>query len=165
MDFICRVCDRSLIKNPSEYQHYLATSRMKNDKKLYIKHTINNTNLDELDKILNDYMTTHNEKIDSYLFSCKLAIKVDNNFTENIETSYFYNADFFNTKRNFLFNIYHFIRRAYKACSVCNIKQTILKTVNDRCNMTYKYYMNLPMSMVERRIFINIAKNPSFLNS
>ena len=31
--------------------------------------------------------------------------------------------------------------------------------------MTYKYYMNLPMSMVERRININIAKNTSLLNS
>ena len=30
--------------------------------------------------------------------------------------------------------------------------------------MTYKFYKNLPMSMAERRIIINIAKNPSLLN-
>ena len=42
MDYFCQVCDRSLIENPSEYQNYLATSRKKNDKNLYIKYTINN---------------------------------------------------------------------------------------------------------------------------
>ena len=41
----------------------------------------------------------------------------------------------------------------------------ILKTINDRCNMTYGYFLNLPMSMVEKRININIAKNPSLINS
>ena len=41
----------------------------------------------------------------------------------------------------------------------------ILKTINDRCNMTYKYYKNLPMNMVERKIIIIFAKNPSLLNS
>ena len=40
-----------------------------------------------------------------------------------------------------------------------------LKTTNDRCNMSYNYYKNLPMRMVERRINMNIAKNPQLINS
>ena len=111
MDYICGGCDRSLIENPSEYQHYLATSHEKNDNSWYIKYTINNINLDELDKILNDNITTHNKKINFYLISCKLVIKFDKNFTENIETSYFYNTDIINIKRNLLYNIYNFIPR------------------------------------------------------
>ena len=44
------------------------------------------------------------------------------------------------------------------------IKQTILKTINDRCNMT-SGDKNLPMTMVEGRINIIIAKNPKLINS
>ena len=94
---------------------------------MYIKYTINNINLDELDKILKDYITTHLEKFDFYKISCELVIKFDNSFTENIETNYFHNTDIINIKINLLYNIYHFIPRVYKACNACNIKQTILK--------------------------------------
>ena len=37
MDFLCEVCDRSLIENPSEYQVCLTTLRKKDDKSLYKK--------------------------------------------------------------------------------------------------------------------------------
>ena len=32
-----------------------------------------------------------------------------------------------------------------------------------RCNMTYKYYIYSPMSMLERYINMNISKNPNLL--
>ena len=81
MDYICQVCDRSLIENPDEYQHYLTTSHKKNDNSLYIKYTINNINLEELYKILDDHITTHNKKFVFYLISCELIIEFDINFT------------------------------------------------------------------------------------
>ena len=62
MDFLCKVCDRSIIENESEYKDYPATSRKKNDDSLYQTYTINTVDLDEVDKILNDYVTTHNKK-------------------------------------------------------------------------------------------------------
>ena len=132
---------------------------------MYIKYTINNFNLDELDKILNDHIATHNKKFNFYLISCKLVIEFDNNFTGNIETKYFYNTDMINIKRNLLYNIYNFIPKIYKLNNVCNIKHMILKTINDRCNMTYKYYINNPMPMVERRINFIMAKNPKLINN
>ena len=65
-----------------------------------------------------------------------------------------------------MYNFYNFTPRIYKKPdSVCNIKHMILKTINDRCNMTYKYYKNTAMSMIERRINIIIAKNPELINS
>ena len=33
----------------------------------------------------------------------------------------------------------------------------------DRCNMTYDYFINLPMSMVERQISFIIAKTPHLI--
>ena len=62
MDFLCKVCDRSIIEKESEYKDYLATSRKKNDNSLFKKYTINNVNWDEVDKITNDYVTTHIKK-------------------------------------------------------------------------------------------------------
>ena len=44
-----------------------------------------------------------------------------------------------------------------------NINQMSIKSLSDRCNMTYRYYMNQPMQSVERRIIMNIAKNPQFI--
>ena len=40
-----------------------------------------------------------------------------------------------------------------------------INIIIDRCNMTYDYYMNLPMSMVERQINFNFAKNPHLINT
>ena len=139
MDYICQVCDRSLIENPDEYQQYLTTSHRKSDNSLYIKYTIDNINLDELDQILRDHISTQNKKLNFYLISCKLVNEFADNFTENIETSYFYNTDIINIKRNLLYNIYNFIPRIYKPSIICNIKHMILETINDRCNMTYDY--------------------------
>ena len=35
----------------------------------------------------------------------------------------------------------------------------------DRCNMTYDHYMNLPMSMADRRTNFKIAENPHLINT
>ena len=65
MKILCKVRDHEMLGNESEYKHYIATLRKKNDKSLYKKYTINNINLDEIDQILDDHTTSHNEK--SYL--------------------------------------------------------------------------------------------------
>ena len=40
----------------------------------------------------------------------------------------------------------------------------IMKTISCMCNMTYKNYINQPMSMLERRINFIIARNPKLIN-
>ena len=102
MDYICQVCDREIIENEDEYQYYSTTGHRKKDKKLYIKYTINNINFDELEKILNDYVTTHNKKFDFYLIRCDFIIEFDNNLTEKIKTNYFYITSINDIKRNLL---------------------------------------------------------------
>ena len=111
MDFLCKVCDPSIIEFQSEYKEYIATSRKENDKSLQKKLTINNINLDEVDKILNDYVTTHNKLFDFYFINCELVIEFNKNFTANIETNYLYIIDITNTKRYFLYDIYYFTSR------------------------------------------------------
>ena len=89
MSFLCKQCDQSVIEKESEYKEYLATLRKKNDKSLNQKNTNNNVNYDEVDNKLNDYITTHNNKIDSYFINCEFKIEFDNIFTTNIETNFF----------------------------------------------------------------------------
>ena len=47
----------------------------------------------------------------------------------------------------------------------CNINQLTINIISDRCNMKYDLYINLPMSMCERKINLNTAKNPEWINS
>ena len=41
----------------------------------------------------------------------------------------------------------------------------VINTISCKCNMSYKYYINHPMSMLERRINFIIAKNPKLMKS
>ena len=66
MSLLCKKCDRSIIENELQYNKYLATLRKENDKSLYNKYSINNVNLDEVNKILNDYISTHNKSFKFY---------------------------------------------------------------------------------------------------
>ena len=165
MDYICQYCDRLLIENPDKYENYLTISRKKIDKNLYIKYTINNISFDELDKILKDYISTHNKTIVFSLISYELIIEIDNNFTEIIKTHFYFITDVIIIKKDLIYNIYHFLQKIFKDCHAYNIKQASLKTINDKCNMTPEFYKNMPMSMIERRLNIIIAKNPSLIKS
>ena len=39
-----------------------------------------------------------------------------------------------------------------------------INLINDRCNMTFREYLKLPMHAVEREINMNIAKNPPLIS-
>ena len=93
MDLLCPVCDRLIMENESEYNECITTMRKKDDKSLYENYTMDNINLDEVDKILSDYVTSHNKKFHFYLLRCEFVLEVDNIFTTNIQTHYCYNMD------------------------------------------------------------------------
>ena len=57
------------------------------------KHTINNINLDELDGILNQYISHHNKKIDLYLYKLTFSSEFSNSSLQTIETNYRLNKD------------------------------------------------------------------------
>ena len=100
-----------------------------------------------MDKIFNFYISTHNKKFDIYYIDCELEILFDNNYTANIETNYHYNTDYINIKSYLLFYIDSCELAGYK---FKNINHMIISTISCMCNMTYKNYINLPMSMLER---------------
>ena len=160
MDLLCRLCDRSIIDNEFEYKKYLL--RKENDKSFFKKYTINNINLDDVDKVLNDYISSNNKNFDFYFINCEFVLEFDNNYITIIETTYFYNIDIYDINGYLLYDIDCFKLKGY---SFYNINQMTINTIFDRCGMTYFNYINSPMPMVERRINFAIAKNPKLINS
>ena len=52
------------------YNNYI-NSLIKNDNKfIYFKYIINNIDINNFDKIFNEYITNHNQKFDFYYINC-----------------------------------------------------------------------------------------------
>ena len=99
MDLLCKVCDRSIIENESEFKNYRANLRKKDDKSIYKKHVINNNNLDEVDKIIKEYVSAHNKKFDIYFIYCEFKIQFDNSSTRDLKTDCVQCSNVFKLKR------------------------------------------------------------------
>ena len=124
MDLLCEVCDRSIIENKSDNDNYLTTLRKKIDKSLYNNFTINNYDLDEVIKTLNNYISTHNKIFEFYFINCEFVIEIDNKFTANIKNICFCNTDFVNINLYFLYYIECYESRGHK---FYNINQMTIK--------------------------------------
>ena len=160
--FLYKICDRSIMEIATEYHNYLATLRKKNDRSFYKIKTINNVHLVEVNKTLNNYVSTHKKIFDFYLINCEFVIKIDNEFIANKKTDCFYETDIINIYRYFLYDIHCFKSRGQ---NLYNINQMAININSDRCKMTYEHYINQPMHMCERKIIMNIARNPHLINS
>ena len=131
---------------------------VKNDNKfIYARYINNKVNNNNFDKIFNDYITNHNKKFDFYYINCGFQIEIDKRLL-NIEINFHHNTDYINLRCYLFFYI--------KSHGIKNfiIKQMIINTISCLCNITYKYYLLNPMSMLERRMNYIIAKNPKLIN-
>ena len=107
-------------------------------------------------------VTTHNKKFYFSLVRCEFVVEFDKNFTTNIQNNYCYNKDDITKIKSYLlYSIDCFKSRGYKNY---NINQLNIKSISDRCKMTYKCYRNQPMESVGRRIIMISAKIPHILN-
>ena len=71
----------------------MPTRRKNFDKSFYKNYTIKNSNLDEVGKILNKYISYHKIKFDFNLVNCEFLIEFDNQFAPKIQSNYFYNTN------------------------------------------------------------------------
>ena len=161
MNIPCKVCDKDIIENESEHKNYITTLRKKDDKSIYKRYVINNINFDEVDKILEDYASTHNKKVNIYFIYCEFKIQFHNNCTRNLSTACFHNIEF---EKIFQSLIYYFECLKINGYKFENNNQITINTVSDRCNMKYAYYMHLPMFPLETKLNIIIGKYPQLLD-
>ena len=139
MDFLCKVCVREILENESERTQDIATLRKGYDRCLYTKHTINNVILDEFDKILNQYISHHKKKFDLYIYKLTFSLEFSNNSLKCKETNYRLNKDDNHRKCLLLRCIEYFTSKGYR---FCNINHITIDSINDKCNMTYEYFVN-----------------------
>ena len=141
-----------------EYNNYRAGLVKDNIKFMYMRYIINKIDINNFDKIFNNYITNHNKKFDLYYINCEFLIETYNRLV-NIEINFHHNTDYINLKS------YLFFYTESHRIKFFNIKHMIINTISCLCNMTYKYYLNNPMSMLERRINYIINKNPHLINT
>ena len=156
MTFLCSNCDREIKEFVIKYGY---SPDLGNKIK---KYTTNNIKFDEVDEILNSYIAIYIKDYDIYFVNCRFNLEFDNNFTTNIEKNYIHNneGDKNNNAITYFINCYESM--GYKFFCA---KQMHISILFDKCNITYKNYINSPTPMFERRTISNIAKNPHLINT
>ena len=88
--------------NETRYNNYIDCLLNKDNKNLYMKYIINNVDINEFDKIFNNYIIPHNKKFDFYYINCEFEIETDK-YLANIEINFHYNTDYINIKSYLFF--------------------------------------------------------------
>ena len=127
MDYLCKTCDEFIYDN----------------------YSINKPNLNDIDKIINNYVTGYNKKFDIYSIKCDFYLVFNNDFKTHIETQYVQNKDDLTRIKPELLSWIENLE--FEGYSFCHINEMIIKTVTDKHWITYNTYMLQPLPMVERR--------------
>ena len=135
---------------------------IKNNKCLYTSFINENIDIDEVDDTFDKYINIHNQKFIFYHIDCQFQIKFKDNISAKIKINQHFNTDYINIKNYLLFYI---DSCRYGNFVFDNIIKKEISMISCKCNMTYKNYMNSPMSMLERSINTVIGKNPQLIKS
>ena len=93
-EILCQVCEYELFNDKHELIYYLASFNKRYDRGLYYKYTINNIDLNNINKIFEYHITIQNEKFDMYFINCVIQIQFNNNIKANLEIINHYNTDY-----------------------------------------------------------------------
>ena len=108
MDYLCRSCDEFI------YEEYYIT----------------NPNLNDSDKVVNNYVTRYNKKFDIYSIKCDFYLVFNDDFKIHIETYYVHNKeDLTKIQTELLSRIEHL---KFKGYIFCYINEMIIKTITDK---------------------------------
>ena len=161
MDYLCQVCDREILENESECKYYIASLRKKDDKRIYKRYVIINIKLDEVDKILKDYVSTHNKKFDIYFIYREFKIQFHNNSTTDLKTYCVHNIEIEKINQSLLYSTEYLEPKCYK---FQNINQMIINTISDSCNMKNEYYTHPPKFPLETKSNITTGNYAQLLD-
>ena len=97
MEYLCQTCDEFI----------------------YDEYSINNPNLNDIDKIINNYVTSYNKKIDIYSIKCGFYLVFNDDFKIPIETYYVHNKyDLTKLRQNY-----------YPGLNISNLKDIVFVTL------------------------------------
>ena len=157
---LCQVCNYELYNDRDILMNYLASFSSTHDRSLSYKYTINNINLNNINKIFDYYISIENEKFNFYFIKSIFQIQFNNIVIANIEINNHYNSDYINIE-NYLSLYLNSCQKA--GYNISNINHMIINSISCRCNIKYNHYVDKPTSVLERRMNYIIAKNPSLI--
>ena len=123
---------------------YLCQTR---DEFYYDEYSINNPNLNDIDKIISSYITSYDKKFDIYYIKCAFYLVFNNDFGIHKKTHYVHNKDDVTKIKTELLSCIEHLK--FEGYSFCHINEFIIKTITDKHWMTYSTYMQTPMPKVE----------------
>ena len=160
-ELLCIKCDHEIFENIDKLNKYLATFKKENDNAIYKKIVINNIDLCDVIKILNDYIEVHNKKLNIYFVKCLFNISFDDDIHE-LETTFVHNMEIYKLNMQLLF----FIDMMKAEEKIFNkITQMTINIHSDKCNMTDEYSKYMRFNPIERKINIISSKYPSLLKN
>ena len=78
MDFYCYVCD-NFIKPKSKYKHFQSNTHKEFDTCKNVELTIENPDINNVDKLFYAYNSQHNNEFDYYLIKCHFKLVFNDN--------------------------------------------------------------------------------------
>ena len=117
-------------------------------------------NIEDVDNIYNKFINEHNRKFEKYTTKCQFNFHF-HNYLPGL-TSKLFNNTVCDWKGFIMKVISDFNKKGFKFSQISKMH---IITHNLKKDMTYFMYMNCPMSAVERKININLNKNPDLINT
>ena len=157
----CNICDKTvLLKSAnrhiqSKWHKYLALT-FKYEEVYY------DVDIEEVDYLYKKFVRNHNKKFEKYTIQCHFNMHFSNNCLPGIVSKLFTNDTVCDWK-GFLNNVISDFND--KGYVYSHTSKMFIITHNHRKDLTYSFYMSLPMCAVERRINILLHKNPDLINS
>ena len=162
MDYYCKVCN-IFIKPKSKFRHFKSNNHKNLDKHKHIKLTINNPNIDNIDKLFYTHINEYDNKYEYYLVRCELKLVFS-----NMEGYPIVSSDLRDNKTMISWKI--FVEKVYNNLKIewydfSHISQMNIIIVCNKMDMTYDFYMKHNMPAVEWKLNGMINKNKSLINS
>ena len=162
IELLCEICDSDIFDDEDKLYKYLTTFQKDDDKSINKKIIIDNINLNDIDKVLNNYIDIYNKKFDFYW------VRTSFNFLFSDNNIYVLNYIFICNKEIYkimMVLLYFIDILKINGKNFININQMTINIIFDKCNMTNKYSKYMRLNPIERQINIVFGKNPQSLNN
>ena len=112
--------------------------------------------------MLKKHVYDYNKKFVPYLIICKCKL-ISNDLTYNFKFKRMYNINrFYFSRRYLITKIECFTRQGHIFSHISEMSFSFITKFN---NMTYKYYLKQPKSMLEWRLIEKLARNRNLISS
>ena len=160
--FHCEICDKS-IKIRSKKRHLNSRYHKSLSACIISKYTVENPSFLHMQDILKKYVDDYNKKFVIYIIICKwklhfsdIIIKIESNRLYNIHRAGWKLRSYLISKIEDLEN---------KGHKFSHISEMNVQFISNLRNMTYRYYLQIPKSMLEWTIIKKLANNPQLIKA